>query len=149
MKILVTGAAGLLGDLLVHFCFDGGMPSRGTDLRASADPGSSFPVGNLLDFPMIQRLCVGQDAVVHIVNWPNGHAAPPLPLFNENVAMSMNLLTAAVEAGVKQIIDASSVQVFVDDTRRVEDADQPSTLPYLPLDGAMPPGRATCAVAGG
>jgi nucleoside-diphosphate-sugar epimerase len=140
MKVLVTGAAGNLGSATVRGLAAGG----GFELRAcdqNADP--SLPVRcevvNLLDRESCYRLLEGMDAFVHFANHPNFLGGNAQRIFNENVAMNMNVFQAAAELGVRKVIFASSIQTIIGDRKYRDDGEQdPSTLQYLPLDGDAP-----------
>jgi nucleoside-diphosphate-sugar epimerase len=137
MKVLVTGAAGLLGSQSVALLARAGHEVRATDQRFSADLPVRLELANLLDEHAIYPLVRGMDAVVHLGNHPNRFAGPsPQRLLAENVSMNANVFFAALDSGVRRIVFSSSIQVMLQSALvRVE----PHTLPYLPLDGDAPP----------
>jgi UDP-glucose 4-epimerase len=128
-KVLVTGATGKLG---VHVCralIDAGYSVRATD---KSDRRRQLPrnleLADLLDRNSCYRLVAAADAVVHLANYSDMVIKDAQKLFNENVAINMNIFQAAQEAGVKTIIFSSSIQVL----------GGRGYLPYLPLDGDAP-----------
>lgn len=138
MDVLVTGAAGFLGTAVCQTLRELGHDVLGTDRAAPTDADGAFVVADLLDPAAAVRLCAGKSVVVHLANWPHVRSAPPLQVFSDNVSMNMNLFVAAADAGVRQIIFASSIQTFVGNGRIAQETERPSTLPYLPLDSRMP-----------
>lgn len=141
--VVVTGAAGRLGQELCRQLLEQKANVRAAD-RVVA-PGHPLPIRHVdaLDAAAVQGLLDGAWAVVHLANYTHASAAEPRRLFNENVAMNMNVFHSACQAGVRQIVFASSIQV-VSGNRTVTQGHCPSCLPYLPLDGQTPacPGNA-------
>ncbi len=137
MRILVTGAAGKLGSVVVAALARAGHEVRATDTRFRADLPVPLRPANLLDEHALYPLLEGCDALVHLGNHPNRFAGPsPQRLLAENTSMNSNAFFAALDSGVKHLVFASSVQVMVP----VESlAGPPYRLPYLPLDGHAPP----------
>jgi len=138
MNILVTGAAGQVG---VHVCrhlLASGHRLTATDLR---DPGNlpiPVQVVDLLDREAVRHLVDGHDTVVHLGNHARPRGLPdPRQLYRENVAMNLHVFDAAVDAGVKTILFASSIQVVLGSFALTgRDGRFP---PPLPLDGDTPP----------
>jgi nucleoside-diphosphate-sugar epimerase len=136
MKVLVTGAAGLLGAESVARLVRAGHEVRATDRKFRGDLGVPFEPANLLDEYALYRLVQGMDALVHLGNHPNRFAGPsPQRLLAENVAMNANAFTAAIDSGVRRIVFSSSIQVMLKSSLVPI---EPHTLPYLPLDGEAP-----------
>jgi nucleoside-diphosphate-sugar epimerase len=138
MKVLVTGAAGKLGSEVCAHLLAYGYDLVATDRRHR--PGLPLPLqlADLCDDIAVYSLLKGCDAVVHLGNHPNLHAAAsPQRLLSENTAMNANVFRAALDQGTLRIVFASSVQAMIkiENGTRVE---QPYPIPYLPLDGAAP-----------
>jgi nucleoside-diphosphate-sugar epimerase len=136
MKVLVTGAAGLLGSLSVSALVRAGHEVRATDQRFRGDLPVPLVQADLLDEHALYPLVEGVDALVHLGNLPNRFAGPsPQRLLAENLRMNANAFTAALDRGVRRIVFSSSIQVML---RSALVPIEPHTLPYLPLDGDAP-----------
>lgn len=140
MKVLVTGAAGHIGSATLRYLHAQGHEVRATDLRLGQDLPVDIQVANLTQREAAYPLVKGMDAVVHLGNIPNGWGRDGQTLIHDNVTNNMNVFTAAAEAGVKKIVFASTIQV-ISGRRRVRHGQEmpPTQLPYLPLDGEVPP----------
>lgn len=138
MRVLVTGAAGNLGRPTVRHLLERGHQVRPTDRREPDDSPIECVIADLLDPEALPGLVEDCQAVVHLANHPDPGSMNPTKLYRQNMLMNLNVFAGAVGAGVRQIIYASSVQVFAGG-RRADDSHQPSCLSYLPLDGLEPP----------
>ncbi len=135
-KVLVTGAAGNLGQAVCRELTARGHVVRGTD-RKFAQTEFEFLPGDLLDEFFVHRVLHGCDAVVHLGNHPNRFAGPSdQRLLSENVAMNANVFFSAIDRGVRSIVFASSIQAML--RAAGNQHDPPYPIPYLPIDGAAP-----------
>ena len=105
-KVLVTGAAGLLGRYAVGE-LTGRYAVSGLDLQA-AEPGMPFMRANICDGEAVALACKGQDAIVHIAAVPNPWAGSADQIMTVNVGGTWNVLRAAEEAGVHRVVLVSS-----------------------------------------
>lgn len=136
MKVLVTGASGLLGAESVASLVRAGHEVRATDQKFRGDLGVPFEPANLLDEHAVHRLVRGMDALVHLGNHPNRFVGPsPQRLLAENVAMNANAFFAALDSGIRRVVFSSSIQVMLKSSLVPI---EPHSLPYLPLDGEAP-----------
>lgn len=97
-RVLITGSAGCIGTVLTRR-----LPYQIT--------GLDLPDHDIGDYPQLVAECRGQDAIVHLAgeftteNWQSGDINP------QNFRLDLNVLDAAVEAGVPRVVLASSVHV--------------------------------------
>jgi len=116
--ILVTGADGLLGRLLVRRLAESGRHVVATDLNeaAEAPDGVAVVVGDFCDPALIARLFDDNifDAVVHLggVSGPMLLRDDPARIVAINVGATANLIETAWRAGVKRFVYASSRSAY-------------------------------------
>lgn len=141
LKVLVTGACGRLGSQTTHeLVADGRFEVRAADRIKSPKSPLPVEVANLLDRESCYHLVEGVDAIVHLANHPSPSSGDAQTVFAENNAINVNIFQAAVESGVNQILFASSIQaIFGKRTLKENAAQDRSNLPYLPIDGDIPP----------
>jgi len=108
-KVLVTGAAGVLGKALVPLLEqDADIELRLTDIRP-VDTPHEFRQADLSTWDDVSRLCEGIEEVVHIAA-----IHPWKPYFAQqyldcNIKGTYNILQAAVDAGVRRVVYTSSI----------------------------------------
>ncbi len=134
MRILITGGAGLVGTPVSRRFVELGWDVRviGIDPDCSI-PGLSYAQCDILDAPALSSHVQGCDAIVHLAAIPSTRSHPNETLFDINVAGTYNIFEAAARAGVKRIVQASSINAIggfwgCDD--RIYD--------YFPLDEDLP-----------
>ena len=139
--VIVTGAAGRLGRVVVEVLGQQGWRVLGTDVR-QAEEGPAVHVLDLLDTQAVHDWIASSDAeaIVHLGN----HPAPrpslgEVPVYNQNVAMNMNVFQAAHELGIVKIAFASTIQVISSQMLRDRGMPLPVEVAYLPMDGDTPP----------
>lgn len=113
MKILLTGASGLIGGVLrTHLSDHGGEFGRytisGVDARDLDDDSlASFTLADCYDYDAMSPAFEGQDAVVHLAaNAPV--ETPWADVLRNNIASTHNVYEAAREHGLKRLVFASS-----------------------------------------
>lgn len=115
MKVLVTGAAGVMGQRLVRGLFERGYAVRclvlpGDPLRASLDElGAEVREGNVADAASLGGICDGVDTVYHLAAVILSHDASVFTRVNLNGTKHLVALAAA--AGVRHFIYVSSASV--------------------------------------
>lgn len=141
MKVLVTGATGLIGGEVATLLAGKGYEVIATGRKAQPK-AAKLPVPihqlDLFDREGTARITKGVDAVVHMANLVGWTEKDLTVGVLGNMRVHLNIIQAAVEAGVKKLIFAGSVHIFnalYPDGSRVPDYH----LPYLPLDGKVPP----------
>ncbi len=136
MKVLLTGASGVIGSATAGALHDAGHELRLTDQNVRKGLPGRMEVVSLLDREACYRLCEGMDAIVHLGNLANAGRGNPQAVFTTNATININVFQAAQECGVQEIIFASSVQACfgthpsTDGFRRGPD--------YLPIDSDHP-----------
>ena len=117
MKVLVTGATGFIGSLLIDRLLE-----RGDEVTAFARPtadthmleqkGARVVSGDICDERAVESAVLGADIVYHLAR-AKGHGVRPLSEVKAvNVDGTSNLARAATRAGVQRIVHASSVAVY-------------------------------------
>ena len=122
MKILLTGGAGDLGQVLAPRIVARGDTPVILDLRAPADVmrETVFIPGSILDRPVLQRACQGCDCIVHIAAWHGIHESRreknAFDFFDLNVRGVFEVFAAAAGLGIKKIVYISTTSVDHPDT---------------------------------
>ncbi|GAB3882884.1 NAD-dependent epimerase/dehydratase family protein [Kibdelosporangium lantanae] len=102
MKVLVTGAAGLLGREVASWLTSGG------HVVVPHDRGE----GDLADPHHVSSVVDGVDAVVHAAAIPDPVSAEESETFRNNVVSTYNVLEAAGRAGVARVVNVSSISAL-------------------------------------
>lgn len=128
MKVLVTGAAGGVGQLLLP-----GLTGRHELTLTDRVPipnaqGATTMVGDLTDTAFARGVTAGVDAIVHLAANPDPQATWS-QLLGPNIQLVTTLLDAAVANGIDKLVLASSAHAMGQYVRR----------PDRPIDPAWPP----------
>lgn len=114
MRIAVTGSSGKLGSATLVKLRSEGHEVVGLDLHGTAGPG--FVRVDLTDYGQVLDTFLGVtarassfDAVVHLAAIPVNGLVPDAATFQNNVTVSFNVLHAALRAGIRTIVSASSI----------------------------------------
>jgi nucleoside-diphosphate-sugar epimerase len=123
LKVLVTGAHGLIGNLVYARLVDQperydayGMARRmQPSVRASVERFVEVPAGRLRladlgDFAAVQQAVDGMDVVVHLAANPDGRADFQ-SILESNITGSYHVFESSRLAGVKRVVYASTNQV--------------------------------------
>ncbi len=104
MRVLITGAGGRIGQMLIEPLRAAGHTLVLTDLH----PNESLGIGTLdvTDAGATVAACVGASAIVHLGGIPS--EAPFADINAVNVVGTYNVLEAAVETGIERVVLASS-----------------------------------------
>lgn len=119
-KVLVTGAAGLVGRVVARHLAEIGHAVRAVDRRtpgeAGADAASTarleWRTGDLADPQFAAAAVEGVDAVVHLAAIPSPWGHPDLQVYAGNVAATYAVLDAAGRAGIRRALIASSISIY-------------------------------------
>ena len=113
MTALVTGSAGHLGEALVRSLRARGQPVAGLDILAS--PHTAY-VGSLTQGDFVRACLKGVTTVYHAATLHKPHVATHSrrDFVDTNITGTLNLLEAAVDAGVGAFVFTSTTSVFGD-----------------------------------
>ena len=137
MLIVVTGSSGRLGKVVVRDLLDHGLDVRPVDAHPSSDGGAPLTcLADLRNAEDLLPLFKGADAVCHLGNNPSIKDFPLTGGLANNVAATHGVFEAAAAAGVKRIVNASSIQAYGIVTNRGEM--RPTPPVYLPVDEDHP-----------
>lgn len=128
-RVLVTGGTGLLGSAIVQGLLDEGRDvaglCRSDDSRARIETAGATPAtGHLLDVDSLEKAMIGRDVVYHAAGINGFCLKDRSPLFEINVTGSLNIVEAALRAGVRRVVYTSSAATLGEKSRTVgrEDA---------------------------
>ncbi len=111
-SVVVTGGSGALGQVVVSELVKAGYAVLSLDRRPHPNGHRRAWVVDLLDAGSLYEASKGAHAVVHLA----AHIAPDLAsdcaTFNDNVRMTYNVLKAATDSGVGNVVLASSTAVY-------------------------------------
>ncbi len=110
-RILLTGAAGVIGQTIAPALIARGHAVRGFDRNPMPELPDAV-VADLTDRPAIDRAMEGIDTLLHLAAFPND-ADFMGKLLEPNVIGLHHVVESAILAGVKRIVLASTVQVVV------------------------------------
>ncbi len=135
MHVLVTGAAGKLGEIVVRQLLEEGHEVVGLDRQQSESLPTPVVFHDLRERSGLLSLLDGVDAVVHAAADPGRGQLTPGDTWKNNVESTLNLVEACSKAALMKFVYTSSIQVIA-----AENAgeDGPPQVAYLPLDGDSP-----------
>jgi nucleoside-diphosphate-sugar epimerase len=153
MSVLVTGGAGFIGSNLVRSLLEHGHAVRVLDDLStgraenldSVRDDVEFIEGDVRDPAAVAKAVVGVEVVHHLAALPSVARSvdDPLTSHQVNVDGTLQLLLAAVDAGVRRLIYASSSSVYGDTPVLPKDEDMPVS-PRSPYAAAKLAGEAYC-----
>jgi nucleoside-diphosphate-sugar epimerase len=151
VSVLVTGGAGFIGSNLVRSLLEGGDTVRVLDDLSTGRPENLAGVrgdvelieGDVRDPAAVAKAVAGVQVVHHLAALPSvaRSVADPLASHQVNVDGTLNLLLAAVEAGVGRLVYASSSSVYGDTPVLPKHEDMPVS-PRSPYAAAKLAGEA-------
>jgi 2-alkyl-3-oxoalkanoate reductase len=110
VKVLVTGASGMLGGAVASLLARRGYSVRTLQRRPSGVQGAMDVTGQITDRNTVEGAVAGVDAVVHLAAKVS-FAGDPADFHRVNVGGTANLLEAARAAGVQRFVHISSPSV--------------------------------------
>ncbi|CAB4748121.1 unannotated protein [freshwater metagenome] len=134
LKIVVTGATGLLGRATATHLVECGHEVISVD-RKEGDfaAGSKLVVGDLTSLEFCDSVIEGANAVVHLGAIPNPTDARQFNVFQNNSVSTFAVFTAAAQAKVKTVVYASSLSAY-----GFAYSDEWTSPIYAPVDEAHP-----------
>lgn len=124
-RLLLTGAAGRIGRAVLPAL------SERWQVVATDLPGKGCAVLDVTDLAACRQACAGSDAVVHMAGNPSIEA-PWEELLPANVIGAYNIAQAAMDAAVRRLVLASSIQAVIGYPKsrqmRAEDRVRPDNL---------------------
>lgn len=119
MRYLVTGGAGFIGSHLVDALVADGhevsvIDNFATGKKENLNPKAKFFEKDIVKLDDIKPLFEGIDGVFHLAALPRIQTAikDPLPAHHANATGTLNVLSAAKEAGVKRLVYSGSSSVY-------------------------------------
>ena len=106
--IVVTGAAGRLGRMVVRLLVDQGREVLATDQLDADDLPAEFVRCDLVDAEAVGDILKDAEAVVHMGAIPGPLRDPPRVIFDNNVASTFNVMMSAAELGLRRVVFSSS-----------------------------------------
>ena len=134
MRVLITGGCGLVGSPITRRLVSLGWDVRVIGIDAACDiDGIDYAQCDILDVDSLAQHVADRQAIAHLAAIPSTRTHSNEALFSINVAGTHNVFEAAYKAGVKRIVQASSINAIggfwgCDD--RLYD--------YFPIDEALP-----------
>lgn len=113
MRVLVTGGTGHIAKTTIARLLLKGWAVRSIDLAETTDAeGVEYSRCDILDYPTLLEQVKGCDAVVHLaaLRGPSYNIGPRI--FEINAAGTYNVFEAAAVAGIKRVIQASSINAL-------------------------------------
>jgi dihydroflavonol-4-reductase len=125
-RVLVTGATGFVGGLVLRGLVQAGRPvrvlvRRPSDRERLLVGGVELALGNLGDEEALARAADGCETVYHLAGMNRLCLADPAPLYRVNVEGTRRVLDAARRAGVRRVVYTSSAATIGGDGRHVVD----------------------------
>src|SRR5258706_5490380 len=112
MRVVVTGANGRLGRVVVSLLLEQGMEVIGLDKEVARQPGASMVRVDLCDLGQVFGAMAGADAVIHLGAIPSPRGCPPELVYSNNVMSQFNVFEAAACLRISRVVSASSISAF-------------------------------------
>jgi UDP-glucose 4-epimerase len=106
--IVVTGAAGRLGDRVARLLIERGYDVVGTDQVVPEEFPTAFILADLRDRDAAGRVLDGAEAVVHMGAHPGPARMEPRDIFANNLESTFNVMMSAAEKGLRRVVFSSS-----------------------------------------
>lgn len=134
MKLVVTGAKGLIGSHVVEYAKQqAGINVLGVDNVGMGHRSAGTLSADVTDYGETVSALGGADAVIHLAAIRDHGMIPNAKAFAINVNSTYNVLEAAVQLGIQRVVLASSIQAARTVVMRNE-----TNYQYLPIDEDHP-----------
>jgi len=121
MAILVTGGAGYIGSHMVWALLDAGhevvvVDRLSTGFRWAVAPAARFYLGDVGDVVILEQI-FAENSIDAIIHFAGSIVVPdsvgdPLDYYDNNTGNTRTLLSAAIRAGIKNVIFSSTAAVY-------------------------------------
>jgi nucleoside-diphosphate-sugar epimerase len=147
-SVIVTGGSGKAGRATIRELLDHGYQVMNVDTVAPAEPLCHFMKTDLNDLGQAvdalrlaagtidrRRMAIGEpSAVIHLAGIPAPGLAPDATIFQNNMMTTYNVFSAAIRAGLKRVVWASSETTYgIPFTRS-----PPASVPITEAHALMP-----------
>lgn len=133
-RVLVTGAAGLIGTAVLDLLAERGTPATALVLDGTEEVAADRVITGSADDPdVVDEALREATAVVHLAAIPTPLDDPDEVVFGHNTRATFTVLNRAARAGIGHAAIASSYAICGLPFRR-----KPLSLPYLPIDADLP-----------
>ena len=112
MQIVVTGANGHLGRVVVAQLLEQGMEVVGLDKEITRQSGASMIQVDLCDLGQVFGALADAEAIIHLGAIPAPGGRPPELVYHNNVMSQFNVFEAAARLGIRRVVSASSISAF-------------------------------------
>jgi len=135
VRVLVTGAAGMIGRATLDLLAAESIPTTALVLEEPAEPlpATEVVVGDAREVEAVARALRDCDAVIHLAAIPTPLVDPPEDVFGVNTLATFTVLDQAGQAGITRAAIASSYAIC-----GLPFAPRQLTIPYLPMDTGLP-----------
>jgi thioester reductase-like protein len=113
MRVVITGGQGRVGTPASQK-----FVANGWDVHViSVEPesqidGVTYAQCDILDYDAVREQVEGYDAIVHLAAIASPRSHPASQMFNINVSGTYNVYEAAAQAGIKRVVQASSINAL-------------------------------------
>lgn len=113
MKVLITGALGLLGKVATQKLVDEGHEVLAIDrIDGEVPAGVKLFVGDIENLDFVRSAIQGVEAVVHLAAIPSPQLNREYEVFSNNVLGAFSVFNAAADAGCRVVAYASSMSIY-------------------------------------
>ncbi|MFL5757492.1 MAG: NAD-dependent epimerase/dehydratase family protein [Chloroflexota bacterium] len=135
--VLITGGAGMLGQVLAPLLVDAGYRVRSADVRPIEDAPEDveFVEADIRDRAAVEKLVARVRAIVHTAAWHGIHLRehPAQDFWDLNATGSFHVYDAAADAGVEAIVFSSTMGVYGSSRKPAEGGGAVFVNEQLPL----------------